>query len=130
MEIRPIKALIEAISAACDAISKLADAVKHVVVIGVEGYDAARARMAYAELLDASVECNRLLDYQGVLTGRLRNYGDMAEELTAERRALAWSDTLDSIEETLNMVISLLYSVRKHRSDFVLEPACQAYVGA
>src|SRR5881275_1093651 len=46
-----IKELVEAIGAAGDALTKLTDSVKHLVVTGVEGYDAASARLTYSDLV-------------------------------------------------------------------------------
>lgn len=112
-----LKDLVEAIGAAGDAAKKLADGIKHLVVTGVEGYDAASARITYARLVDISKATTDLAVSQQVLVVEtLEQYLDRPDPK-------AWPRVVDRLGSVLTQVNDVLAKVQKDKSDFVLRPA-------
>ncbi|WP_166656241.1 hypothetical protein [Paraburkholderia sp. BL10I2N1] len=97
MEIKPFKDLVEAVGSAGDALAKITDGIKHLVVAGVEGYDAVKERRAQARLFVVS---SGSVD-QGIInvsvTSRIRDYSEN-QERRSDERSRDWAQVLENVE--------------------------------
>ena len=123
MEISLLKDLVDAIGAAGDAIAKIADGFKHLVVTGVGGIDAARARATYGRLLNQSASLAALNFDQHALAGKLRSYVHEAPGLDPAARQKLWRAAILDVAAVLSSLTERLGALRDERSEFVLEPA-------
>jgi hypothetical protein len=113
------KNAIESVGAAGDAIAKLTDGIKHLVVTGTEGYDYVAARRDYNHLKELSVKSTDTFLTQGQVVVRgLDNYLSLQNPTPQD-----WYEFTDELDFVLIKVQMLLNDVRAERSDFVLEEA-------
>src|SRR5262249_16821688 len=118
-----LKELVEAIGAAGDALKKLTDGLKHLVVTGVGGYDAAKARIVHARIVETRAMPSSLVASQFMMAKSLEEYVARAPKSDEQERQSAWSALVERMRHVLERVLELLGRVREDRSDFVLEPA-------
>lgn len=115
-----ITELAKLLASTGEAITKLTEGIKSLVLTGKAGYDYIAAQKARTALVDISRETARLL-----VGGNKRAATSLKRYLSlpsSERTELAWSDTVRILSDTLDQVRELLSNVRSVRSDFVLEP--------
>lgn len=117
-----LKDLVEALGDAGDAIGKIADGISRLVATGVEGYDAAQARLVHARLRHASRSFTALAMAQSGLSSTLRGYAEIAAQGRRVNLAEEWEPLEQLAGRLLQEVVSLLDVIRAERSDFVLEP--------
>lgn len=118
-----LKDLADAIGSAGDAVAKIADGIKHLVVTGVEGYDATKDRISRLRILDASVRATRLSISQIAMHDELESFVIRQEQQDDQDRTAEWQAVLDATDPVLEEVLTLVDCLDKERSDFVLEPA-------
>ncbi|QGZ55089.1 hypothetical protein [Paraburkholderia acidiphila] len=74
MEINIFKDLAKAVSAFGDAIGRIGDGVKHLVVLGAEGYDAARRRRIDRRLRNMSADVSAIAGALRTMAQHIREY--------------------------------------------------------
>jgi hypothetical protein len=113
-----------------EAISKFGDSIAHLVTLGAQGYDAAAARKAHADLIELRVNLEKL-----VSGANLPPIGSINEYVERHRRTakpqewesrLLWRAVVEKVENATVRVNALLEEVSKIRNDFVLEDAYRA----
>ena len=125
-----LKELVEAIGAAGDSLKMLVDGLKHLVVTGASGYDAAKARLVHGRLVETSALATSLVASQMMMAQSLQDYVRLAPKSDEFLRQRAWELLVDRMRHVLERVLELLGRVREDRSDFVLEPAYNKLVQA
>lgn len=111
--------LVKAIGAAGDAISKLTEGFKTLVVAGNDSYNYIAAERERARLIDISRRTAQLIATRNVLV-----IESIAQYLEApKRRQEDWSRVVVHVDDTLNSVKLLLSDVQQEDGSFILEPA-------
>lgn len=113
------KEVIEALGAAGDAIAKLTDGIKHLVVTGNDGYEYISAKREHSRLIDLSARLSHLSGHYNI-----RVVESIDEYLKKENPTIYdWYTVQAGIEKAITEVHSILQDVKEERSDFVLEEA-------
>jgi hypothetical protein len=113
------KELAGAIGAAGDAVTKIVDGIKHLVVTGVSGYDYVAAARERNQLVEISARATNLQARH-----QARVVRDLDEYLNKPNpNALDWYAVKEGITYVMESMKELLDDVGKERSDFVLEAA-------
>ncbi len=114
-----LKEAIDAVGAAGDAIAKLTDGIKHLVVTGAQGYDYVSAQREYARLKDLSARSRSLIMEQRVhVVENIDEYLQLSAPTQDD-----WRRVAEKLGSTLKDVNALLTDVQNERSDLVLEDA-------
>jgi hypothetical protein len=114
-----LRELVDALGAAGDAISKLTDGFKHLIVTGVSGYDYIAAERERARLIDISRRTANLIVTQNIrVVQSLDDYLDLESPTNEDWQRVAYNLNL-----TLTSVRELLQDVQTENGEFVLEPA-------
>jgi len=113
------KELIDAISAAGDAITKIVDGIKHLIVTGASGYNYVAAERERKRLVEISARATNLqARHQARVVRDLDEYVNKPNP-----NPLDWYAVKDGIAYVIENIKELLDDVGKERSDFVLESA-------
>lgn len=114
-----IKELAETVGAVGEALSKLTDGVKNLVVTGASGWDSVSARKTHSRLVALSADLTSLSVSQRITTlAALESFVDKPTSAT-------WQTFLTASDTVLLQANSLLEKLRQERSDFVLESSYQ-----
>ncbi len=112
------KYALDLLGAAGDALIKLSDGFKHLVITGSDGYNHIAARRIHKRLVDLSARGVFLLVTQYTAIADVEDY------ITEDDTELhGWKTIVGNIESINIEITSILDDVRKERSDFVLEDA-------
>lgn len=109
-----------------EAISKFGDSIAHLVTLGAQGYDAAAARKAHADLIELRANLEKLVS--GANLPLIRSINEYVERhrrtpKPQEWERLLWRAVVEKVENATVRVNALLEEVSKIRNDFVLEDA-------
>ncbi|NUX59216.1 hypothetical protein [Paraburkholderia youngii] len=118
-----LKDLADAIGSADEGLAKIADGIKHLVVTGVEGYDATKERISRQRMLDASARAEHLLCSQSPMNADLKDFVSRQVQPDDGDRTAEWKWALEATEAVLDEVAALVDYLDTLRRDFVLEPA-------
>ena len=119
IELAIYKELIDAIGAAGDAIIKIVDGVKHLVVTGTSGYNYIAAERERNRLVEISARATNLQARH-----QARVVRDIDEYLCKPKPGpLDWYAITEGIARVIKNIKELLDDVGSERSDFVLESA-------
>lgn len=111
--------LVKAIGAAGEAISKLTDGFKTLVVAGNDSYKYVAAERERSRLIDISRRTAQLIARQNVAV-----IESIDQYLASPRRTQQdWTRVILNVEATLSAVQLLLKDVQEEDGSFVLEPA-------
>lgn len=114
-----LRDLVEALGAAGDAIIKITDGFKHLVVTGVSGYNYVAAERERSRLIDISRRTANLIVNQNIrVIQSLDEYLQHPNPTDSD-----WQRVVGNINATLSSVRALLQDVQAENGDFVLEPA-------
>jgi hypothetical protein len=120
------KDAIDAIGAAGDAIAKLTDGVKHLVVTGAQGYDYVAAKRDHDRLRDISARATDLAySHNAVVISSIDAYLALKHPTPGD-----WHVITEGTQRVIDSVKVLLDDVRNERSDFVLEDAYGKLAGS
>ncbi len=113
------KEIIESIGAAGDALTKIVDGIKHLVVTGTSGYNYVAAERERKRLIEISARATNLQARH-----QARVVRDIDEFLKKNNpNAMDWYAVKGGITYVIENIKNLLDDVGKERSDFVLESA-------
>jgi len=116
------KEIADVLGAAGDAIIKITDGIRHLVVTGATGYSHIAAQRERKRLVEISAVATDLrLTHQGALVRSIDEY------LESSR---GWYTVSRGISLVLGQVRALLDDVREERSEFVLETAYEKLLEA
>lgn len=111
------KDAVEAIGATGDAIAKLTDGIKHLVIAGADGYNYVSAERERDRLIRLSARATDLGSInQQIVVRSIDEYLMMSNPSKAD-----WDAVNEGIRNVIQGVKGLLDDVRNERSDFVLE---------
>jgi hypothetical protein len=109
---------------AAEAISRFGDSIAHLVTLGAQGYDAAAARKAQADLYALRVNLGGLVfGPNALLLLSINQYlqrASAAPKPSAEVLKMDWDAVVNKVNMATIQVDSLLEDVQKIRSDFIL----------
>lgn len=111
--------LVKALGAAGEAITKITEGFKSLVVAGKDSYNYVAAERERARLLDISRRTAQLIATQNVSVIEVIGQYLATPIKTQEN----WSRVVVNLESTLSAVQTLLSDVQKEEGAFVLEPA-------
>jgi hypothetical protein len=85
-----------------DAVAKFGDSIAHLVALGAQGYDAAAARKAHADLINLRANLERMTSLCGPLIRSIKEYVQRCHQLPPEAPIISilWSTVVDKIEDT------------------------------
>ena len=110
---------VKAIGAAGEAVAKLVDGFKNLILLGKEGYEYVAAKRERDRLLDISSRTSHLLAFQSAyVVASLDEYLEQKHPYDE-----SWEFIADSIQKTLLAVKELLSDVQAENGDLVLESA-------
>jgi hypothetical protein len=113
------KELIGAIGAAGDAITKIVDGLKYLILTGASGYNYIAAERERKRLVEISARATNLQGrHQAIVVRDLDEYLDKPHP-----SPLDWYAVKEGITYVIENIKALLDDVGKERSDFVLESA-------
>lgn len=119
-----LKQFVDLVGATGDAMKKITDGFKHLVVAAVQAYDATKARALHARLIEVSELATSLIIVQSTLPETLGAYAGRAHELTDAERRSTWRTVVGRTQPVLERVKTLLEKPREQNdTDFVAEPA-------
>jgi hypothetical protein len=110
-----------------EAVSKFGDSIAHLVTLGAQGYDAAAARKAHADLIELRVNLEKLV--AGANIPLIKSINEYVDRVAAPPVPPAyvlgqwWKGIVDKVEIATKQVDALLEDVNKVRNDFVLQDA-------
>jgi hypothetical protein len=108
-----------------EAVSKFGDSIAHLVTLGAQGYDAAAARKAHANLITLRVDLEKLVAGANMpLIKSINEYVEGAESsprLSEHVLNIWWDGLRDKVDFATTQVSSLLEQINNIRSDFVLQ---------
>lgn len=118
------KDAVEAVGAAGDAIAKITDGIRHLVVTGAEGYNYVAAERERDRLKRLSARATNLGSVkQQIVVRSIDEYLKKSNPSQAD-----WDAVTDGIRNVIIGVKGLLDDVRNERSDFVLEESYSKFV--
>jgi hypothetical protein len=113
-----------------DAISKFGDSIAHLVTLGAQGYDAAAARRAHADLIELRVKLEELVF--GANMPLIRSINEYVQRVAATPMPAVqvigayWFAVVGKVENAAKQVEALLKDVSEIRNDFVLQDSYSA----
>jgi cellobiose-specific phosphotransferase system component IIA len=119
-----LRQFADAIGAAGDAVSKLADGIKHAVDTGVTFQNEKAARDTHDRLLALSKD---LLEFRSLHNGITLSEMD---QFLAMPNAEAWAAVVERARATLSDALQLQEKLKAENSEFVLKPAYETLYSA
>lgn len=112
-----IRGIVETVGAAGDAIGKITDGVRKLVIAGDTGWQAISARQTRASLVELSANLTGLaaINRAGTIP--------MLEAYIRQPSAQSWPLVTSQLGDVLSQVDSILNRLSKERSELVLQPA-------
>lgn len=126
------KEIADVLGAAGDAIIKITDGIRHLVVTGATGYSHIAAQRERKRLVEISAVATDLrLTHQGALVRSIDEYLESSlPKKVSWRTKRGWYTVSRGISLVLGQVRALLDDVREERSEFVLETAYEKLLEA
>jgi hypothetical protein len=112
-----IRGIIETVGAAGDAIGKLTEGVRKLIIAGDAGWQTLSVRRTHASLIELSAALTGLAARQRV--GAI----PALEQYIRQPSATSWPTVTGELSDVLNQVNNVLTQLNKDRSDLVLQPA-------
>ncbi|MFK0087580.1 hypothetical protein ACIQUS_09800 [Pseudomonas sp. NPDC090755] len=111
--------LVEVIGSAGDALIKLTDGIKHLVITGNEGYEYIAAKRERDRLISISKKINNLTAHQNItIIQSLDQYIKIEHPTQSD-----WEAVVSNFHSVLTTLHKLLSDIESENSDFVLQPA-------